>query len=128
MSQVKRLVDDFRARNDRPETWFANQLGMSSKTLNSWFTRGRKSPLPPDVVKAMARVLELPYRTVLDAALYDSGYLPESSVPDARDVRGTLTDDAAVDELFGTKVERPDPPDDPPDAAAAGDLMGDASA
>lgn len=85
MSQVKRLVDDFRAREDRSETWFANQVGMSSKTLNSWFTRGRKSPMPPRIIKSMARVLGLPYRTVLEAALYDSGYLPETAVEDIRE-------------------------------------------
>lgn len=84
MSQVKRLVDDFRAREDRSETWFAKQVGVSSKTLNSWFTRGRKSTMPPHVIKAMARVLGLPYRTVLEAALYDSGYLPETAVDDNR--------------------------------------------
>jgi hypothetical protein len=96
VSQIKRLVDDFCAREDRSETWFARQVGVSSKTMNSWFTRGRKSLLPPRVIKSMSRVLGLPYRTVLEAALYDSGYLPEKSVSDIRNPQEPLharTDD-----------------------------------
>ena len=93
MTQIERLVEDYLAREDRSRSWFAKQMGLSDKTLSSWFRRGRRSPLPPGAVKAIARVTNIDYRTILDAALADSGYLPESAVVDMRDPGDPPDDD-----------------------------------
>ena len=95
MTQIERLVEDFLAREDRRRAWFARQMGISDKTLSSWFRRGRRSTLPPGAIKAIARVTRIPYDTVLNAALADSGYLPASTVADIRD-------EVALEEFFGT--------------------------
>lgn len=98
MGQIERIVDDYLAREDRSRSWFARQMGLSDKTLSSWFRRERHSPLPAGALKAISRVTTVPYRTVLDAALADSGYLPASSVVDIRDAADgpVAVDDEAV--------------------------------
>jgi len=117
VTQIERLVEDFLTREERSRAWFATKMGVNDKTLSSWFRRGRKSTIPPGAIKAIARVTGIPYRTVLDAAMADSGYLPASAVVDLRD------DAAVVGELFGDDPDEQNDlsdVDDPPDDVNAG--------
>jgi hypothetical protein len=117
VNQIERLVEDFLAREDRSREWFAKQMGVNGKTLSSWFRRERRSPLPAGALKAIARVTRVPYRTVLDAALADAGYLPASAVVDTGDL-----DAKVVEEFFGTEPVETDLPldDDSPADVNAG--------
>jgi len=70
------LVERFRETSRFRPTMrmMADEMGVSHATLADW--KYRRVTLPkPDHLKALAHTIDVPYRTVLEAALMDAGYL-----------------------------------------------------
>lgn len=80
------LVDAWRNRRDpRPSyAWISTKVGVKSRSsVKPWLT-GQSMP-QPEALREIARLIGVSYRTVLDAALLDAGYLEE------REYRGNTT-------------------------------------
>lgn len=74
----------------------AAEMGVSHATLADW--KYHRVALPkPAHLKALAHTIDVPYRTVLDAALMDAGYLStySNAVLDVRDVERVGSDEPA---------------------------------
>ncbi len=99
MSELKQLVENYTSRNERSMSWVARKMDVSPQTLSSWWHRGTKRLPTPENLRSLAAVLGVPYRYVLEAALTDAGYLPESlvKVTEHESVRLTATDAAEAD-------------------------------
>jgi transcriptional regulator with XRE-family HTH domain len=76
VSELRGIVQAYMATDDRTEAWVAKEMGISRSALNGWWNRGRTSAPSSELLRALARVTRTPYRSVLDAALIDYGYLP----------------------------------------------------
>lgn len=76
-----REAEDWRGKRPSGRT-LASRVGVSPSAIEHW-RFGRKMPMPTNL-RALAKVLGVGYRRVLDAALHDAGYLP---------VAPTVTDD-----------------------------------
>lgn len=100
-------------RTGAKEAAVARLAGIDARRFNQWWNRGRVHLQAPGDLYALARVLEVPYREVLEAALKDHQYLP------AEVARGTRRSD---DLSARRRRKHPAPPDeqlDPPVAPAA---------
>jgi hypothetical protein len=83
MPRLRALVDAFRDEYGSSESWVAEQIGLDRRGLWSWWNTGLTQMPSPFLIHALARTIRQPYRDVLDAALHDFEYLPESTAADA---------------------------------------------
>lgn len=80
MPRLRALVDAYRDEYGSSESWVAEQVGLDRRGLWAWWNRGLAQMPSAELLRALARATRTPYRTVLDAALEDFGYLPEATV------------------------------------------------
>lgn len=66
------------------ERQIAMRIGITQSGLARWRAPGMKRLPEAEHLRAAARVLGVPYRVVLEAALYDTGYLQEVGDHDQR--------------------------------------------
>lgn len=78
MPRLKALVDAYRDEHGSPEGWVSEQMGLDRRGLWAWWNRGLSQMPAAHLLHALARTIRVPYRDVLDAALHDFGYLPET--------------------------------------------------
>jgi transcriptional regulator with XRE-family HTH domain len=72
------LIDRYKKAHGVSEAELARRIGVSRENLRKWRTNG-VSRLPDRAnLAAVARVIGRPYRQVLSAALFDTGYLTDS--------------------------------------------------
>lgn len=84
MPRLKAIVDAYRDEHGSPEGWVAEQMGLDRRGLWAWWNRGLAQMPSAELLHALATATRTPYRTVLDAALEDFGYLPESTAAERR--------------------------------------------
>jgi transcriptional regulator with XRE-family HTH domain len=69
------LIDRYKNAHGVSEAELARRIGVTRENLRKWRTNGlRRLPERANLVSA-ARVIGRPYREVLSAALFDTGYL-----------------------------------------------------
>ncbi|WP_237159691.1 helix-turn-helix domain-containing protein [Mycobacteroides abscessus] len=74
-SRLVELIDRYRSAHGVSESELARRIGVTRENLRKWRTTGvRRLPERANLV-ATARVIGRPYREVLSAALFDTGYL-----------------------------------------------------
>lgn len=74
-SRLVELIDRYRSAHGVSESELARRIGVTRENLRKWRTNGvRRLPERANLV-ATARVIGRPYREVLSAALFDTGYL-----------------------------------------------------
>lgn len=75
--RLVQLIDRYRSAHGVSESELARRIGISRENLRKWRTNGvRRLPDRANLV-ATARVIGRPYREVLSAALFDTGYLDD---------------------------------------------------
>lgn len=90
------LIDTYKDRYGTPDSVIAGRIGITKQNLSLWRRAGLRA-LPSRVnLEALAAAINTPYRTVLDAALHDTGYLPPSTGPQVRAYTDVLSDAVAV--------------------------------
>lgn len=90
------LIDTYKDAHGVSDAELARRIGMSRENLRLWRTTGlRALPSRPNL-EALASTVAVPYRTVLDAALHDIGYLTAAVGPEPRAYRDVLADAVAV--------------------------------
>ncbi|WP_241479876.1 helix-turn-helix domain-containing protein [Mycolicibacterium neoaurum] len=73
--RLVKLIDRYRTAHGVSESELARRIGVTRENLRKWRIKGvRRLPDRVNLV-ATARVIGQPYREVLSAALYDTGYL-----------------------------------------------------
>lgn len=94
-SRLVALIDRYRAAHGVSESELARRIGVTRENLRKWRTRGtRRLPDHANLV-ATARVIGRPYREVLSAALFDTGYL-DGAADDPRPYSEVLADAITV--------------------------------
>ncbi|WP_158021585.1 helix-turn-helix domain-containing protein [Mycolicibacterium chubuense] len=74
-SRLVELIDRYRDAHGVSESELARRIGVTRENLRKWRTNGvRRLPERANLA-ATARVIGRPYREVLSAALFDTGYL-----------------------------------------------------
>lgn len=89
MSRLLDIIDDYKdSHGQPPDASIARAIGVSPQAISSWRKRGLKVPPRHESLRALARLTNLDYRTVvLRAALLDAGWEDEEVEPERR--RGT---------------------------------------
>lgn len=90
------LIDRYKAAHGIADTELARRIGVTRRGLNNWRTDTLRNLPDLDNLTAIARVTGQPYRNVLSAALFDSGYLTEANISDPRPYSEVLHDAIAV--------------------------------
>ncbi|MBV0920234.1 helix-turn-helix transcriptional regulator [Mycobacteroides chelonae] len=94
-SRLVELIDRYKSAHGVSESELARRIGVTRENLRKWRTNGvRRLPERTNLV-ATARVIGRPYREVLSAALFDTGYLDAVS-QEARPHDEVLADAIAV--------------------------------
>lgn len=94
-SRLVELIDRYRTAHGVSESELARRIGVTRENLRKWRTNGvRRLPERHNLV-ATARVIGRPYREVLSAALFDTGYL-DASAKETRPHDEVLADAIAV--------------------------------
>lgn len=75
-SRFSALIEAHKARTGVSDTELARRVGVSRQNLFNWRTTDLRGLPGREHLEQLARVVELPYEVVLDAALADAGYLP----------------------------------------------------
>jgi transcriptional regulator with XRE-family HTH domain len=79
MPNLRKVVQEYIDSTGSNDSWIATQMGISRQELSAWWTQGRATMPAPYLLHALAVATKTPYRDVLDAALLDFSYLPESA-------------------------------------------------
>ncbi|GAA2417741.1 helix-turn-helix domain-containing protein [Mycolicibacterium llatzerense] len=90
------LIDRYKSATGVADTELARRIGVSRRQLNNWRTEKMSQLHDLDNLNAIARVTGQPYRSVLSAALFDSGYLTEVNAEAARPYVEVLHDAISV--------------------------------
>lgn len=94
-SHLVELIDRYRNAHGVSESELARRIGVTRENLRKWRTNGvRRLPERPNLV-ATARVIGRPYREVLSAALFDTGYL-DAAADEPRPYNEVLADAISV--------------------------------
>ena len=114
------LVEAWRDRRDpRPsDAWIGRKVGASSRSTVGPWLRGESMPRPQQLRK-LASLIGVSYRTVLDAALLDAGYLEEREYRDNTAPMNVTEADAETlmrDSGLPTEGQTPRAPDTPDSA------------
>jgi transcriptional regulator with XRE-family HTH domain len=93
--RLVQLIDRYRNAHGVSEAELARRIGITRENLRKWRIKGvRRLPDRPNLV-ATARVIGRPYREVLSAALFDTGYL-DAAADEPRPYGEVLHDAIAV--------------------------------
>jgi transcriptional regulator with XRE-family HTH domain len=76
VGELMRLIQEHLDKYGVSRAEFARRAGTLPQTVQNWISRHGTLPQPGHL-RGVADVLGLPYETVLNAALMDSGYLPD---------------------------------------------------
>ena len=68
------LIDGYKHAHGVPDAELARRIGISRQNLSLWRTTGFRALPARANLDAVAAVIDRPYREVLEAALWDSGY------------------------------------------------------
>lgn len=82
-SHLGQLIEEYKRTHSATDTGLADRIGITRQTLIQW-RNGELRSLPTQAnMRAMATEIRRPYRQVLAAALFDTGYLtaPDAAVP-----------------------------------------------
>jgi transcriptional regulator with XRE-family HTH domain len=81
------LIDRYRTAHGVSESEVARRIGMSRENLRKWRINGVSRLPDRENLAAVARVIGKPYREVVSAALFDTGYLidDQASTPRPHD-------------------------------------------
>ena len=90
------LVDRYRRTHGTSESEIARRIGFSREALRKWRIHGLKGLPDRANLAAVARVIGRPYREVLSAALFDTGYLTDDQDGDPRPYDEVLADAISV--------------------------------
>ncbi|MDM3927402.1 helix-turn-helix domain-containing protein [Mycobacterium intracellulare] len=124
-SRLGQLIEDYKRVHSASDTGLADRIGITRQTLVQW-RNGELRTLPTQAnLRSAATQLGCPYRTVLDAALYDTGYLTPPLALEPRAYADVFAEAVAIlteaTHLTNQRVRRtatggwePDP-DAPPD-------------
>lgn len=94
-SRLVELLDRYRDAHGVNESELARRIGVTRENLRKWRTNGvRRLPERANLA-ATARVIGRPYREVLSAALFDTGYL-DLAASEPRPYREVLRDAISV--------------------------------
>ncbi|WP_101953514.1 helix-turn-helix domain-containing protein [Mycobacterium intracellulare] len=94
-SHLVELIDRYRTAHGVSESELARRIGVTRENLRKWRTNGvRRLPERTNLV-ATARVIGRPYREVLSAALFDTGYL-DAAADEPRPYNEVLADAISV--------------------------------
>ncbi|KDE97010.1 DNA-binding protein [Mycolicibacterium aromaticivorans JS19b1 = JCM 16368] len=95
-SRLVELIDHYRSAHGVSEAEVARRIGVTRENLRKWRTKGvRRLPDRANLVAA-AGVIGRPYREVLSAALFDTGYLTAEQTEQPRPYGEVLRDAIAV--------------------------------
>jgi transcriptional regulator with XRE-family HTH domain len=77
------LIDQYKNAHGVSDAELARRIGITRENLRLWRVNGVRRLPERDNLAAVARIIGQPYRQVLSAALFDTGYLtaPETTVP-----------------------------------------------
>lgn len=90
------LIDRYKNAHGVSEAELARRIGVSRENLRKWRTNG-VSRLPDRTnLAAVARVIGRPYREILSAALFDTGYLTDTQAAIPRPYGEVLHDAISV--------------------------------
>lgn len=81
------LIDEYKQAHGVPDAELARRIGISRQNLSLWRTQGFRGLPDRASLDGVAGVTGRPYRDVLEAALYDAGYLHETEALPARMLR-----------------------------------------
>jgi transcriptional regulator with XRE-family HTH domain len=82
-SHLGQLLEEYKRTHSATDTGLADRIGITRQTLIQW-RNGELRSLPTQAnLRAVAAEIRRPYRQVLAAALFDTGYLtaPDAAVP-----------------------------------------------
>jgi len=80
LPRLKAIVDAYTGAHGSNDSWVSDQLGGDRRLLWSWWNRGLSEIPSAHLLNLLAKATRTPYRDVLDAALHDFNYLPESGL------------------------------------------------
>jgi len=78
---VGAMLSAYGARHGVGDAELSRRTGISRQSLYLWRTRGLRAVPPPELIEALAGVMDVSYREVLNAALAETGY-SESAAPE----------------------------------------------
>jgi transcriptional regulator with XRE-family HTH domain len=82
-SHLGQLLEEYKRTHSATDTGLADRIGITRQTLVQW-RNGELRSLPTQAnLRALATEIRRPYRRVLAAALFDTGYMtaPDAAVP-----------------------------------------------
>jgi hypothetical protein len=83
MPELKALVDAYKSKHGSSYASVSDRMGLEEGALWSWFNRGLSQMPSPYLLHSLAREIHTSYTDVLDAALRDFDYRPESRAENA---------------------------------------------
>lgn len=86
------LIDRYKNAHGVSDNELARRIGISRENLRKWRTNGVRRLPERANLSAVARTIGQPYRQVLSAALFDTGYLNPSDTPSPRPYDEVLHD------------------------------------
>lgn len=95
-SRLGALIDRYKRAHGIADTELARRIGVTRAGLIKWRTEKLRQLPDLDNLAAIARVTGQPYRQVLSAALFDSGYLTEADAGGPRPYAEVLHDAITV--------------------------------
>lgn len=95
-SRLSALIDRYKRAHGIADTELARRIGVTRAGLNKWRTEKLRQLPDLDNLAAISRVTGQPYRQVLSAALFDSGYLTEAEADQPRPYAEVLHDAITV--------------------------------
>lgn len=95
-SRLGALIDRYKRAHGIADTELARRIGVTRAGLIKWRTEKLRQLPDLDNLAAIARVTGQPYRQVLSAALFDSGYLTEADTGGPRPYAEVLHDAITV--------------------------------
>lgn len=79
MSELAKIIGGYKDRHGQPsDASIARAIGVAPQTLDSWLNRGMKTvPRNMEPLRALAHLVGLDYRVIVDAVAVDIGLLDE---------------------------------------------------
>lgn len=90
MSEMLALIDAYKDTHGQPsDASIARAVGVAPQTISSWRKRGIRELPARDTLIQLAHFMRVPYPTVLEAVLIDTGYAekPNPTPPDSGERR-----------------------------------------
>lgn len=95
-SRLGQLIEDYKRVHSASDTGLADRIGITRQTLVQWRNAELRTLPTQANLRSAAVELGRPYRTVLDAALQDTGYLTPALAQQPRAYADVLADAVAV--------------------------------